>query len=114
MSGKGREAQSMIETTTDEIPGKKITKILGVVRGNTIRARGVGGDFVAGIEKIFGGQITAYITALNEAREEAYRKMLDEAEKLGADAVVGVRFVTAEVMTGSAEILVYGTAVKLG
>ena len=103
----------MIETTTENIPGKKIIKILGVVRGNTIRARGVGGDFVAGIEKIFGGQITAYITSLSEAREEAYQKMISEAQKLDADAVVGIRFVTSEVMVGCAEILVFGTAVKL-
>ncbi|VVB98751.1 Putative heavy-metal-binding protein [uncultured archaeon] len=103
----------MIETTTEEIPRKKIVQILGVVRGNTIRARGVGGDIVAGFEKLFGGRITAYITSLNEAREEAYRKMISEAEKLGADAVVGVRFVTSEVMPYAAEILVYGTAVKI-
>ncbi|PIN85136.1 MAG: hypothetical protein COV47_03730, partial [Candidatus Diapherotrites archaeon CG11_big_fil_rev_8_21_14_0_20_37_9] len=79
---------TMIETTTDFIPGKKIKNIIGVVRGNTIRSRGVAGHFVAGIESAFGGQITAYIKAMDEAREEAYKNMMNEAEKLKADAVI--------------------------
>jgi len=103
----------MIETTTDFIPGKKIKNIIGVVRGNTIRSRGVAGHFVAGIESAFGGQITAYIKAMDEAREEAYKNMMNEAEKLKADAVINIRFATSQVMPQAAEILVYGTAVKL-
>lgn len=105
---------AMIQTTTDFIPNKKITQILGVVRGNTIRSRGVGGHFVAGIQGIFGGEISAYVTSLNEAREEAIQRMVQEAEKLNADAILNVRFVTSEVMPYAAEILAYGTAVKLG
>ena len=105
---------AMMQTTTDFIPGKKITQLLGVVRGNTIRSRGVGGHFVAGIQGVCGGEISAYVTALNEAREEAIQRMVAEAERLGADAVINVRFVTSEVMPYAAEILVYGTAVRLG
>lgn len=104
----------MIETTTDFIPGKKITKIIGVVKGNTIRSRGVGGHFIAGLESMFGGQITAYMKALDEARDEAYQKMIEDAENKGADAVINIRFSTSQVMRQAAEILVYGTAVKLG
>lgn len=104
----------MIETTADFIPGKKITKILGVVKGSTIRSRGIGGHFVAGIESMFGGQITAYMKALDEARDEAYQKMMQDAENKGADAVINIRFATSQVMRQAAEILVYGTAVKVG
>ena len=103
----------MIETTTDFVPGMKISKILGVVRGNTIRSRGVGGHIIAGLESIVGGEISAYVVALNEARTEAYAKMIKEAKKLGADAVINIRFVTSEVMPQAAEMLAYGTAVKL-
>ncbi|MDO8647436.1 MAG: YbjQ family protein [Candidatus Diapherotrites archaeon] len=103
----------MIETTTDFVPGMKIARILGVVRGNTIRSRGVGGHFIAGLQGAFGGEITAYVVALNEARTEAYNRMLEDAGKLGADAVINIRFVTSEVMPGAAELLAYGTAVKL-
>ncbi|MBI4210843.1 MAG: YbjQ family protein [Candidatus Diapherotrites archaeon] len=104
----------MITTTTDFVPNKKIRELLGIVRGNTIRSRGVGGDIVAGIQKVFGGEISAYVVSMNEAREEALRKMEEEAQKLGADAVLNVRFTTGEVMPYAAEILAYGTAVKLG
>ena len=104
----------MIETTTDFIPGKKITKILGVVKGSTIRSRGIGRHFIARIESAFGGQITAYMKALDEARDEAYKKMMQDAEKKGADAVINIRFATSQVMPQAAEILVYGTAVKVG
>lgn len=103
----------MIETTTDFIPGKQVKEILGVVRGNTIRSRGVAGHFVAGIESAFGGKISAYITAMDEAREEAYKSMITEAEAKKADAVINIRFATSQVMPQAAEILVYGTAVKL-
>ena len=105
---------AMVQTTTDFIPGEKITAILGVVRGNTIRSRGVGGHFIAGLQGVFGGEVSAYVTALNEARDEAIQRMVAEAEKLGADAIINVRFVTSEVMPHAAEILAYGTAVKLG
>lgn len=103
----------MIETTSETIPGKEVKEILGVVRGNTIRSRGVGGHFVAGIESIFGGQIKAYMKALDEARDEAYSNMIQEAERKEADAIINIRFATSQVMPQAAEILVYGTAVKL-
>ncbi len=102
----------MILTTTDTIPGKKIKEILGIVKGNTIRARHIGSDILAGFRQIVGGEIKGYTKMITEAREEAFKRMEEEAEKLKADAVVNVRFVTAEVMQGAAEILVYGTAVK--
>lgn len=102
----------MILTTTETIPGKKIKEILGIVKGNTIRARHIGSDILAGFRQIVGGEIKGYTKMITEAREEAFKRMEEEAEKLKADAVVNVRFVTAEVMQGAAEILVYGTAVK--
>ena len=103
----------MIITITETIPNKKIKELLGLVRGNTIRARHIGSDILAGLRQIVGGEIKGYTKMITEAREEALKRMVEEAEKLHADAVVNVRFVTAEVMQGAAEILVYGTAVKL-
>ena len=103
----------MIVTNTETVPGKRVEKILGVVRGNTIRARWFGRDIAAGFKMIVGGEIKSYTAMLTKARDEAYQRMLQEAKKLKADAVVNVRFVTAEVMQGAAEILAYGTAVKL-
>ena len=103
----------MIFTTTDNIPGKEIKGTLGLVRGNTIRAKHIGKDIIAGLRSIVGGEIKEYTEALGEARESAMKRMVNEAEKLGADAVVCVRFTTSQVMAGAAELLVYGTAVKL-
>lgn len=100
----------MILTTTEEVPGKKISEILGVVRGNAIRSRGVGGHILASLERMVGGEITAYQKTLNEAREEALERMEKEAKKLRADAVVGLRFTTSDVMQTAAEVLVFGTA----
>lgn len=102
----------MIITTTETVPGRNIKEILGVVKGNTIRARHIGSDILAGLRQIVGGEIKGYTKMVTEAREEALKRMIDEAEKLKADAVVNVRFMTSEVMQGAAEILVYGTAVK--
>ncbi|KAA0005916.1 MAG: hypothetical protein DRN19_03980 [Thermoplasmata archaeon] len=103
----------MILTTTDFIPGKKVKEILGLVRGNTIQAKHIGKDIVAGFRNIVGGEIREYTEMLTEAREIALRRMVEKAEKLGADAIINVRFMTSAVMGGAAEILVYGTAVKL-
>lgn len=103
----------MLLTTSDEIPGKKITKTLGLVRGNTIRARWFGRDIMASIKQIVGGEIKSYTQMLNSARDEATKRMIKEAKKQKADAIVCVRYITAEVMQGAAEILAYGTAVKL-
>jgi len=104
----------MILTTLNDIPGKKIKESLGLVRGNTIRAKNIGKDIIAAFRNIVGGEIKEYTEALNEAREEAMERMLKNAEELGADAIIGIRFTTSQIMSGAAELLVYGTAVKLG
>jgi uncharacterized protein YbjQ (UPF0145 family) len=97
----------------DEIPGKRIIKTLGLVRGNTIRARHIGRDIMAMLRNIIGGEIVDYTKMISEAREQALDRMAAEAEKLGANAIVAVRFGTAEMMTAAAEILAYGTAVVI-
>lgn len=102
----------MIVTTTPDIHGRRVTENLGLVRGNTIRARFVGRDIIAFFRSMAGGEIREYTKMLAEAREQAIDRMVEEAEALGADAVVMTRFQTAEVMQGAAEILCYGTAVK--
>ena len=101
----------MILTTTDQIPGKNIAKTLGLVRGNTIRARHIGKDISAAFKNLTGGEITDYTKMLAESREQSLDRMIEDAESLGANAVVAVRFTTSSVMQGAAEILVYGTAV---
>ncbi len=101
----------MIQTTTDEIPGKRVTKVLGLVRGNTIRARHIGKDIAAAFKNIAGGEITDYTKMMAESREQAIDRMVEEAASLGANAIVGIRFTTSSVMQGAAEILIYGTAV---
>ena len=98
--------------TTGEVPGKEVEESLGLVRGNTIRARNVGRDVLAGLRNLIGGEIKDYTQMLSDARDEAVSRMIGEAEDLGADAIVEVRFTTSETMGGAAEILVYGTAVK--
>ena len=101
----------MIVTTTETISGKKVVKTLGLVKGNTIRARHLGRDIVAGFRNIVGGEIIEYTKMLAESREQALDRMQEEAEKLGANAVVEMRFITASIMGGAAELLAYGTAV---
>ena len=103
----------MILASCDEIPGRRIIKTLGLVRGNTIRARHIGRDIMAVLRGIVGGEITDYTKMIAEAREQALDRMTAEAEKLGANAIVAIRFGTAEMMTSAAEILVYGTAVVI-
>jgi uncharacterized protein YbjQ (UPF0145 family) len=103
----------MIVVNTETIPGKEITEVLGMVRGNTIRAKHIGKDFMAGLRNIVGGELSEYTEMISEAREEALNRMVDEAKKLKADAIVNVRFTTSQVAAGAAEILVYGTAVLL-
>lgn len=105
--------KEMIIVNTEEITGREINEVLGLVRGNTIRARHIGSDIMAGLRNIVGGEVKEYTQMISEAREDALKRMLDEAEKLNADAVVNVRFTTSHVMGGAAEILAYGTAVKL-
>jgi uncharacterized protein YbjQ (UPF0145 family) len=101
----------MIAVTTDSIPGKKIIKTLGLVRGNTIRARHVGRDIVAALRNLVGGEIMEYTKLMAESREQALDRMNQEAERMGANAVVGLRFTTSVIMGGAAELLSYGTAV---
>ncbi len=103
----------MILATVNEIAGKEITEVLGLVRGNTIRARHVGKDIMAGFKNLVGGEITDYTKMLGESREQAIDRMTENAESLGADAVIGIRFSTSSVMQGAAELLAYGTAVRL-
>lgn len=102
----------MIVVTTDFVPGHRVTEALGVVRGSTIRAKHVGKDVMAMMRNLVGGEVKEYTEMLIEARNESTRRMEAQAEKLGADAVINVRFMTSQVMAGSAELLAYGTAVK--
>jgi uncharacterized protein YbjQ (UPF0145 family) len=103
----------MIYVTTAQIAGKEIIETLGIVRGSTVRARNIGRDLFAGLKNIIGGEISEYTKLLAQSREQAIKRMLDDAERLGAHAVVNVRFTTSQVMQGAAEMLAYGTAVKL-
>ena len=103
----------MILVTSDKIPGKAIEKTLGLVKGNTIKAKHIGKDILAGLRNIVGGEIKEYTEALNEARKTSTERMVKDAEELDADAIVCVRFTTSQVMSGAAELLAYGTAVKL-
>jgi uncharacterized protein YbjQ (UPF0145 family) len=103
----------MILATIDKIAGKEITEVLGLVRGNTIRARHLGKDIMAGLKNIVGGEITDYTKMMAESREQSIDRMTEEAKNLGADAIVGIRFTTSSVMQGAAELMVYGTAVKI-
>jgi uncharacterized protein YbjQ (UPF0145 family) len=101
----------MITVTSSTIVGKKIVKTLGLVRGNTVRARHVGKDILAVLKNIVGGEIEEYTKLLGESREQSIDRMVAEAEQLGANAIVDLRFSTSYIMGSAAEILVYGTAV---
>lgn len=101
----------MILSTIEFIPGKKIVKVLGVVRGNTVRARHLGKDIIAALKNVVGGEIEEYTKLLSESREQALDRMIKDAEKLGENAIICIRFGTSFVMQNAAEILAYGTAV---
>ncbi len=103
----------MLITTQDEFVDKEIVETLGLVKGNTIRARHVGKDIMAGLRNLVGGEITEYTKMLAESREQSIDRMIQNAKELDADAIVCLRFTTSAVMQGSAELLAYGTAVKL-
>jgi len=103
----------MILSNTDFIPNREVTEILGTVRGNTVQAKHIGKDIVAGFRQIVGGEIKEYTEMLAEAREISLKRMEEKAEKMGADAVINIRFMTSAIMANAAEILAYGTAVKL-
>ncbi len=104
---------SMIISTTDFIPGKEIAEVIEIARGSTVRARNIGRDIFAGLKNLVGGEISEYTELMADAREQAIARMIADAEQLGADAVINVRFTTSMVMQGCSEILAYGTAVKL-
>ncbi len=103
----------MIVTTMERIPGYRVVEVLGLVQGSSIRARNVGHDIVASIKNLTGGEITEYTKLMAEAREQCLDRMRESAAQRGANAVVAMRFATTEVMTGAAELLAYGTAVRV-
>ena len=102
----------MIAVTTDKIEGKKIVEVFGLVMGNTVRARHLGRDLMAGLRNLVGGEVIEYSRLLAESREQSLTRLVQRAEEKGANAVVGLRFVTSVIAGGAAEILAYGTAVK--
>ena len=101
----------MILTTTETAPGQRVVAVKGLVQGNTIRARHIGRDIMAGLRNIVGGEISEYTRLMTESRMQSTQRMIEQAEALGANAVIGVRFVTSMVMSGASELLAYGTAV---
>jgi len=103
----------MIVVNTETVPGHQVVEALGVVRGSTIRAKHIGRDIMAGLRNIVGGEVKEYTEMLTETRNESVYRMKQEARALGADAVVNLRFTTSQVMSGAAELLAYGTAVRI-
>ena len=103
----------MILSTTSTVAGKEVAETIGICLGSTVRARNIGRDIFAGIKNIVGGEIEEYTKLQAQSREQALQRMIKDAERLGADAVINVRFTTSMVMQGAAEMLAYGTAVKL-
>lgn len=103
----------MILVTTNEVPGRQIAVVIGLVRGNTVRARHVGRDVMAWLKNIVGGEVDDYTKLLAESREQSLDRMVAQAQARGADAIIGLRFATSEIMQGASEFMAYGTAVKL-
>lgn len=103
----------MILTTTERVPGKRVVETLGLVRGTTIRSRHVGRDIQAFLRNLTGGEVIEYTKMLAEAREEAVGRLLEDARRVGANAVIGMRFQTSTIVSGAAEMLAYGTAVRI-
>ena len=103
----------MILSTTENIPGRAIRRFFGVVSGSTVRSKHIGRDLMAGIKNIFGGELKGYTELLQESREDAMARMVKEAESLGANAIVNVRFATSSITQGAAELFAYGTAVQV-
>lgn len=106
-------AKEIIVTTAFDVPGRKISKVLGIARGNTVRSRNLGRDIAAGFKNLMGGEIRTYTEMTAQSRDESFNRMINDAIKMGADAIIGFRFTSSTVMQASAEILSYGTAVKL-
>lgn len=109
----GTESSLVATVTTETIPGREIVEVLGIARGNTVRARNVGRDITQGLRNLAGGELKAYSTLLSKARDEAIARMEEDAVGMGADAVVNVRLETSEVTQGGSEVIAYGTAVRL-
>jgi uncharacterized protein YbjQ (UPF0145 family) len=103
----------MVVTNIELVPGKRVVKHLGLVQGSTVRAKHAGKDILAGLKNIVGGELKGYTELLNEAREEALERMVKQAQSVGANAVLNVRFSTSSITQGAAELLAYGTAVVL-
>ena len=103
----------MLLTTTDTVPGRETASCLGLVKGSTVRAKHIGSDIVASLRNVVGGEVKEYASLLTGAREQAIDRMAEEARKLGADAVVGMRLQTSAISQGASEVVAYGTAVKL-
>lgn len=103
----------MIITTTETIPQREIVEILGIARGSTVRAKSIASDFMAGLKNIVGGELNEYTKLQGDSREQALHRMTEDAERLGADAIVKVSITTSTIAQGASEILAYGTAVKL-
>ena len=103
----------MILVNIDYVPGREIAEALGIVKGTTVQSKNFGRDFMAGMKTLVGGEIVGYTEMLTEARQIATKRMVDEAERLGADAVINVRYSSSSIMQGAAEVVAYGTAVRL-
>lgn len=104
---------NMIVTTGETVPGRQIGEVLGVVKGNTVRARNIGRDIGAALRGVVGGEVKTYTDMSSNARDEAYNRMVNDAIEKGADAIIGMRFSTSMIMAGASEMLAFGTAVKL-
>jgi uncharacterized protein YbjQ (UPF0145 family) len=113
INAKQNKDINMLISNIEIIPGKRITKHLGMVQGNTVRAKHAGRDIMAGLKNIFGGELKGYTELLTEAREEATARMIQQAQSIGANAVINVRYSTSSVTAGAAELFAYGTAVVL-
>ena len=103
----------MLIVTSNDIPGKKITETLGLVKGEMVQSKHLGKDFLASMKNIVGGEVRSYTKMISESRNIATKRMIEEAEKLGADAIICVRYGSSGVMQGAAEVIAYGTAVKV-
>lgn len=106
--------ETMILTNIESIPGKTIVEHYGLVQGSTIRAKHVGRDLMAGLKNIVGGELKGYTELMKEARQQASDRMVEQAQEMGADAIINIRFTTTSVSQGAAEMLAYGTAVRFG
>lgn len=102
-----------IVSTTETVPGREISEILGIARGNTVRSRNLGRDIAAGFKNLVGGEIKTYTDMATHSRDESFNRMVNNAIEMGADAIVGMRFMTSTIMQGASEMLAFGTAVKL-